>query len=172
MSGTTPVIEVGGLTLRPPAHEDISWVFDACQDPEISRWTEVPWPYKAHHAVAFVTDRSDELWRYVITATETGELYGAIALKWFDSESGRGEIGYWLEAEARGKGVLSRALAGLEAEAADRLGARELVLRIAVGNERSIAVAHRNGYVETSREPAACKGLDAVVFTKQVGRGS
>jgi RimJ/RimL family protein N-acetyltransferase len=164
-----PIIEAGGYTLRPPDPADIPWIFNACQDPEIGRWTEIPQPYLAEHAVAFVENRLDELWSYMITRTESGELLGAIGLKGLDLQTGRAEIGYWLAAEARGQGVILIALEGLERAAAGDLGAREAVLRIADGNAASLAVARRAGYTLIDRLPAGCKGLDALVFTKRLG---
>ncbi len=161
-----PIIEAGPYTLRPPDATDIPWIFAACQDPEIGHWTQIPHPYRAEDAVDFVENRSGELWPYVITRTETGELLGAIGLKSFDRTRRQGEIGYWLAAEARGEGAITTVLAGLEATVVERLGARELVLRIADGNERSAAVARRSGYTLTGREAASCNGMDALVYPK------
>jgi RimJ/RimL family protein N-acetyltransferase len=164
-----PIIETGAYTLRPPDPADIPWIFNACQDPEIGRWTEIPQPYLAEHAVAFVENRLEELWSYMITRTESGELLGAIGLKGLDPRTGRAEIGYWLAPEARGEGVVVVALEGLERTAAGDLGAREAVLRIADGNAASLAVARRAGYTLTDRLPGGCKGADALVFTKRLG---
>jgi RimJ/RimL family protein N-acetyltransferase len=163
-----PIIEAGPYTLRPPEATDIPWVFAACQDPEIERWTQLPRPFRAEHAVDFVENGGGDLWPYVITRTETGELLGAIGVKSYDGDAARGEVGYWLAPDARGQGTLTTVLAGLELAAVERLGARELVLRIAAGNERSEAVARRSGYELTGREPAGCNGMDALVYTKRV----
>jgi RimJ/RimL family protein N-acetyltransferase len=168
MQPIQPIIEAGAYTLRRPDRTDIPWIFTACQDPEIARWTEVPRPYLAEHAVAFVENRGGELWPYVITRTETGELLGAIGLKSLDAHTGCGEIGYWLAAEARGEGVVVTALEALEVAAATQLDAREAMLRIAEGNEASLAVARRAGYEIAGRQPASCNGLDALVFRKRL----
>jgi RimJ/RimL family protein N-acetyltransferase len=167
-----PIIEAGPLTLRPPERSDIPWIFEACQDAEIHRWTELPRPYRPEHAVGFVENHRGEVWPYVITRTESGELLGAIGLKSFEAATRQGEIGYWLAAAARGHGVIGTALPALEAAAAVHLGAREMILRIAEGNEASLAVARRAGYALNGRQPAACNGVDALVFTKRLRRAS
>jgi RimJ/RimL family protein N-acetyltransferase len=163
-----PIIEAGPYTLRRPDPTDIPWIFTACQDPELGRWTQIPRPYRPEDAVAFVENRMREVWPFVITRTESGELLGAIALKSFDPQSGCGEIGYWLAAEARGHGTMSTALAALETATTVHLGAREMILRIADGNAASLAVAQRAGYAPAGREPASCNGLDALVFKKRL----
>ncbi len=53
---TPPVLEQGPFTLRLPRAEDVSWIFHACQDPEIQRYTMVPVPYRPADAVTWVTD--------------------------------------------------------------------------------------------------------------------
>jgi RimJ/RimL family protein N-acetyltransferase len=163
-----PILEAGPYTLRPPEQTDIPWIFDACQDPEVGRWTEVPHPYLAEHAVAFVENGMGAVWSYVITRTETGELLGAIGVKSFDAAAGRGEVGFWLAAEARGHGVIGTALDALEAAMAAQLGVAVVVLRIAEGNERSLAVARRGGYELEGRQVGGCNGVDALVLTKRV----
>jgi RimJ/RimL family protein N-acetyltransferase len=167
-----PIIEAGPYTLRPPDRSDIPWVFAACQDAEIQRWTEVPQPYRATHAVGFVENQAGDVWPYVITRTESGELLGAIGLRSFEPGTGEGEIGYWLARDARGDRVIGTVLAALEESAASQLGARQLALRIADGNEPSLAIARRAGYALARREPGGCNGMDALVFTKQLGPAS
>lgn len=168
MTPAQPIIEAGPYTLRRPDPTDIPWIFTACQDPELGRWTQIPQPYRPEHAVAFVENRMDEVWPFMITRTESGELLGAIALKSFDLHSRRGEIGYWLAAEARGQGTMTIALTALEGATVVHFGAREMVLRIAEGNAASVAVAERAGYVRAGREPASCNGMDALVFRKRL----
>ena len=93
-----PVLEQGPPP-APTAAEDVSWVFHACQDPEIQRFTHVPVPYRP--------DRRGGVGRTTAHAlrgrcrptsscpTETASFSGRPA-----SYRGRrrlGELGYWVE---------------------------------------------------------------------------
>ena len=44
----------GVVTLRPFVRDDAQAVADACQDPEIPRWTVVPMPYRLDDALEAV----------------------------------------------------------------------------------------------------------------------
>src|SRR5262249_46880329 len=56
-----PRLDDGVVSLRPPAAGDIDAITDACQDPEIPRWTRVPTPYTRAHAGEYV-ERSARTW--------------------------------------------------------------------------------------------------------------
>ena len=43
------------------AHDDVSWMAEACQDPEIPRWTFMPSPYTEHDARALVAAAAEAL---------------------------------------------------------------------------------------------------------------
>ena len=53
-SATLRVLTDGIITLRPPDEADIDAIYQACQDPEIQRWTGVPSPYHREHAIAYL----------------------------------------------------------------------------------------------------------------------
>jgi len=158
-------IEVAEWTLRPPRADDAAWIYDACQDPEIQRWTRVPSPYGARDAVDFLERSAREWaegtgWAFVIAATETGELVGAVGLSHLgvcDTDAGHGtgradagarvaEIGYWLSVDGRGRGAASAAVSGLSHWAAHRLGLERLEATVAIGNDASEAVLTRCGF--------------------------
>ena len=63
------------------------------------------------------------------------------------------EFGYWLGADARGRGLATRALALVSAEIVARLQPSRLELRTTIGNEPSERVAERAGYTRVGREP-------------------
>ncbi len=50
----------GHVALRPPELRDVPAITEACQDPEIGRWTRVPWPYREEHARAWVEAQPQE----------------------------------------------------------------------------------------------------------------
>jgi RimJ/RimL family protein N-acetyltransferase len=102
MAPVVPRLDDGVVALRPPVLDDVDVITEACQDPEIPRWTRVPVPYTREHAVEFV-DRSARTWKqgtdapFVIVDAETRELLGAIGVHRFGGEDDRPEVGYWLK---------------------------------------------------------------------------
>ena len=43
-------IEADDLTLRAPTEDDLPAIVEACQDPELPRWTRIPTPYRIEEA--------------------------------------------------------------------------------------------------------------------------
>jgi RimJ/RimL family protein N-acetyltransferase len=168
------VIPGGWLTLRPWRGDDISFVFDACQDAEIRRWTTVPSPYRARHAVDFLR-LGDEARRtgtgewLAIEATDTSELLGSIAIRGL--LDGHAEVGYWVAPECRHRGVASGAVEALVAWAFETLDLDEVILHVARGNEASVSVARRCGFEPIGMKPDALEVdgevRDAMVFRRR-----
>ncbi len=100
------------LVLSPPAEGDIDAIFDACQDPEIQRYTTVPSPYHRDDAVGFVK-KTAGWWDEGAEATwalhHAGRLAGVVGLHRLGRQSGAGEIGYWMTPAFRGQGLLTEA---------------------------------------------------------------
>ena len=59
--------------LRELQIDDAEWIYRACQDSEIQRWTTVPRPYSRDHAESFVHSRSGELAAYAIVHSLSAE---------------------------------------------------------------------------------------------------
>src|SRR5205814_7367359 len=106
---TVPRLGDDEIVLRLPAPGDVDAITEACQDPEIPRWTRVPSPYTRAHATDFV-ERSARTWAqgsdaaFVIIGAESGRLLGAIGVHRFGGEDDGPEVGYWLGRAARGHG--------------------------------------------------------------------
>lgn len=96
--------------LRPVTALDAGWIFDACQDSEIQRWTLVPRPYLLDHAEEFASGGGIiEAQRWAIcdrTAPERG--LGVISIHRIEDRNA--EIGYWVAPWARGERVCARAV--------------------------------------------------------------
>jgi len=148
------------VMLSPPTFADLDAITRACQDPEIARWTTVPSPYAPEHARGFVT-RVTEAWAllrsnpteelrveatWAVRASGTDTLIGMVGLGLEGERSA--ELGYWLAPEARGRGVMSRAVRlALEVGFADDgLDLERVVWSAFVGNWASWAVAWRHGF--------------------------
>jgi RimJ/RimL family protein N-acetyltransferase len=100
-----------GILLRPPVAGDIDAIVAACSDAEIVRYIPLmPAPYERADAEWWI-DRADQAWAdgsacpFVIVEAGTDRLLGAIEVR-----PQRGDIGYWLAATARGRGVCTCAL--------------------------------------------------------------
>ena len=97
-------------SLREILESDAEWIFDACQDPSIQRWTKIPRPYLREHAIAFTKDLSGELKVWVILRTEDSRPCGVIGLHSISEPDGVAEIGYWMAPWGRGHGGMREAV--------------------------------------------------------------
>lgn len=152
--GMQPVdLTDGVLLLQVPVDADILEITLACQDPETAAWTTVPDPYREEHAEGFVRRTIPTGWAEGTSATWTirelasdHRIAGMIGVDAISA--GSGEIGYWVAPWARGRGVISRAVALVldhafspEGIALDRVSWTALV-----GNWPSRRVAWRAGF--------------------------
>ena len=134
----------GVVALRPWRESDAAVVV-ACidGDDEIARWLDqVPQPYTVEHALDYIRSAGEE--KYAVTEAEGGRVLGSIGLHWSDPRDVV-EVGYWLRADARGRGLTTRALA-LVARHAFESGAARVQLRADVDNVPSRRVAEKIGF--------------------------
>lgn len=104
---------LGRIALRPLREEDIEPIFQACQDPTISAFTRVPFPYDREMAEEFVrgSDISYRSHQGVVFAIEVnGAFAGTIGLHSINLGDHCTEVGYWIEKSFRGKGLCTVAL--------------------------------------------------------------
>jgi RimJ/RimL family protein N-acetyltransferase len=149
------MLDDGVITLRPPAEADVDAIVEACQDPEIPRWTNVPTPYRREDALAYLTRSANDPTMRPFLAFAGDELVGSFSVLELDLEARYGEIGYWVAAPARGRGLATRALVLLRDWAADELGLERIELLIHEDNVRSRRLAERTGFLDTGeRRPA------------------
>ena len=174
---TEPQLTDGEVTLRPWRPSDAADVFAACQDPEIGRWTNVPQPYEFAHAERFVataqTDRSpDSAVGFAITDARTGRLLGSMSREPLNGYIA--SFGYWLAAEARGRGAATRALRLIVEWTLATTAVIRLEAYTDVGNDASARVLERAGFVregirrgwDTDRSG---KPIDSVFFVRLRG---
>lgn len=144
----------GTIRLRPPREDDVDAITAACQDPEIPRWTSVPSPYTADSAREFLSLAAADTLAgraacLLVVAEDDGALLGSIGLMTIDRARGYAEIGYWLAAGARGRGIMTRAVRLLCDHAAVTLGLTTIEILTDRDNARSRAVAERAGFTRT-----------------------
>lgn len=138
-----------GLLLRPWSPADAPAVTEACQDPEVQRWTRVPSPYLPEHGAGFV-GADGERWAaglptFAVVDAETGRLLGSHGLV-ARPAPGVVEVGYWVAAHARGRGVATAATRAVARWALTDLGAHRVEWHAEVGNTGSRRVAERCGF--------------------------
>ena len=144
-----PTLPGRRVRLRPWRSQDAGAVFDACQDAEIQRWTEVPVPYLRAHAEAFVGELARSTWTaggasFAVESLHDGSLVGAMTL--FPPRDGVGVAGYWTVAGHRGRGLTGEALRVLSAWALQTVGLRRMELVADALNTGSRRVAEAAGY--------------------------
>jgi RimJ/RimL family protein N-acetyltransferase len=150
-----PIVLTGSrVVLSVPGAADIDRVTELCAEPAIARWTTVPSPYVRENAETFVLDIVPAAWTsgasrtWAIRESEDGELIGMIGLDGI--RDGEAEIGFWLAPEARGRGLMTAAVAlaidHAFAPEPSGLGLDRLVWRAFVGNAASASVARRAGF--------------------------
>jgi RimJ/RimL family protein N-acetyltransferase len=138
-----------GLVLRTWLPEDLDELLDACQDPEIQRWTTLPSPYRPEHAEIFLAGCAlrwvQGLASFAITDTAGQSLLGSIGFVGLPDE-GVVEVGYWVAPSARGRGVATAATRLICDWALDVLGFNRVEWQAYVGNDLSRRVAQRCGF--------------------------
>ena len=155
MPHLTPTsIEESGVTLRPWSDADLEAIVQRINDEDIAAYLDlVPQPYTPDDAREWFSITA-EGWRngtsatFGIHADGIEGAVGGIGIRFFtDLDEGCSEIGYWVGAEARGRGIATtatRAAARWAFEAVPEL--ERLQLRAAVENIPSNRVAEKAGF--------------------------
>ncbi|MFY1678471.1 GNAT family N-acetyltransferase [Streptomyces sp. WMMC905] len=158
-----PTLTTARLVIRTVGPGDADAVFAACQDPDISRWTTVPSPYRREHARDFLERQVPEGWADETAYTfgiflGDGRLTGLVGLT--PHPPGAAEIGFWAVPEHRGRGHVTEAVVAVSHWAFAERGIDRLEWRAEVGNDASLAVARRAGFTleGTLRSGMANKG--------------
>ena len=107
-----PTLTRGLITLRKPHLDDTQAVFEGCQDELIPRFTAMSANYSMAHALDYVqrTDASVRTQRELPFVIEYGNggdraFAGAISFHSISVKNSVGELGYWMTASMRGKGI-------------------------------------------------------------------
>ncbi len=159
-----PVLTDGVVTLRAHRRSDVDAIVEASNDPEMVRWTTVPRPYRKADALRWLKVIR-EGWEnggtqhWAIEWTPDGEdsprYAGTVDLR---PRAGRvAEIGFGLHPDARGEGLMSRAVRLACSHAFDEGLGEGPVERVhwsaVVGNFASWRVAWATGFVHHGTIP-------------------
>ncbi|MEZ7754457.1 GNAT family protein [Microbacterium paraoxydans] len=139
------------LVLHAPTEADVDAITEACQDPEIARWTTVPSPYFRQDAEDFVAlveqwweDGSQTVWG--VYADDV--LVGMVGLHHIGEHpaGGHAELGYWVVADARGRGYLVEAARAVLDWGFAELGLARIRWQAVVDNIPSARAARALGF--------------------------
>jgi RimJ/RimL family protein N-acetyltransferase len=170
-------LDDGTIALRLLDASDATPIAQACRDPEIPRWTymaaglTVPqaldWIERAH-----VAQRSGRTIRLAIVDT-AGRFCGQIGLGKLNWEQNVGEVFYWLAAEARGRGIATRAVRLVVPWAFATLGLARIEITVDPANMPSQRVAEAAGFtregVLRSYQRFKDTRMDAVMYSRLPG---
>lgn len=139
------------VALRGWRDSDATAIAAACRDPEIPRWTVIPHRYTEQNALEFLSGRDAALrsgreLALAVVGDSDPTVLGAVGMSNFDWTAGKGEIGYWIAREARGRGAATQAVRLLSAWALDELGLERVELLVNPENTASLLVAERAGF--------------------------
>lgn len=136
------------MVLRHWRMEDAPAVARACRDTEIARWLAfVPQPYTSDDARRYIQeciDASDDRRPFAIIDAKSGAVIGSIDMR--ITRLGTGHIGYWMAAEARGRGLTTAALRTLSRWAIEELDLGRIELAADPENLASQRVAEKAGF--------------------------
>ncbi len=141
----------GPIRVRLRADSDTAAMVEACQDPEIQRFTTVPDRYGEINAREFARQSAIALaggtaLNLAIADSASDELLGSVGLRRHQIDLERWSAGYWVARWARGRGVATAALRLICRFGFDELGATRIELCAEPENAASLAVAERVGF--------------------------
>jgi RimJ/RimL family protein N-acetyltransferase len=139
-----------GVVLREFADDDLKALRVALDDPQTQLWNPVHWagPDRARSVLQHGRDWSSGTFTgWLICTPERHELQGLVAVHSISQFHRTGEVGYWVAAPERGKGLATAALRTASDWAFRTLDLRRLDLAHAVENVASCRVAEKSGFV-------------------------
>jgi RimJ/RimL family protein N-acetyltransferase len=111
----------------------------------------MPSPYTKDDAFAWIAlaesmGRVGGAYHLVVAAAADGALQGAVGLEVHESPRRHGEIGYWIAAPSRGRGLATRAVNLLTAWALEAVALPLVEIHVLPANVASHAVARKAGF--------------------------
>ena len=147
-----PTLHYGLITLRKPEERDIVPLFEGVQDPIIPQFTRIPANYQMANAEHYVRERSPNGFtmrtELQLALEYDGKFAGALSFHTLDLDSAKAEIGYWLTADVRGKGVATAATRLLTEYGFESIGFHRIEALVVASNVPSLKVLKNAGYMQ------------------------
>jgi RimJ/RimL family protein N-acetyltransferase len=140
----------GPFVARAIEERDIPIIAPAFRDPGVGGEAGMP-PFDEEELRTVLRELIPELrargvlFPYVIEDATDGSILGGITLRHFDPMRGVIEVGYWLFANARGRGLATRAVRAVAREAFAN-GLSRIEANVRIGNAASERVLERAGF--------------------------
>jgi RimJ/RimL family protein N-acetyltransferase len=143
------------FVLRDWRQADVDAIAEACNAPDIQKWTRVPKPYRRADAEAWVALAPQLALRgeaipCCIADARTDAVLGSVGVHAIDLVAQTAELGYWTAPWARRRGVALAGTRMLAGWAFAAFGLRRIELEVDDANEASLRLAERLG---ARREP-------------------
>jgi [ribosomal protein S5]-alanine N-acetyltransferase len=157
-----PTLQYGLITLRKPEERDIVPLYEGVQDPLIPKFTRIPANYQMVNAEHYVLERSPNAFalqtelQFVLEFD--GKFAGALSFHTLDLDEAKAEIGYWLTADARGKGIATNAIKLLTEFGFETIGFHRIEALVVESNVASLKVLEKAGYAQEGvlRDKSCC----------------
>lgn len=152
-AGAQPHLTDGVVRLRPLTEDDVDAVLAYATEPEVQRWTTIPFPYGRADAETFVRERSLAWWaerrgaEWAVTAADDDRLAGTMAVRVEPDDPDAANVGFLAVPWARGRGWTTAALRLACTWGLHSLGLARIEWHAIVGNDGSRRVAEKVGFV-------------------------
>jgi RimJ/RimL family protein N-acetyltransferase len=147
-----PTLQYGLITLRKPEERDILPIYEGVQDPIIPKFTRIPANYQMATAEHYVRERCPNGFtmrtELQLALEYDGKFAGALSFHTIDLEDAKAEIGYWLTADVRGKGVATAATRLLTEYGFETIGFHRIEALVVASNVPSLKVLKNAGYLQ------------------------
>ncbi len=164
------------LVLRPWRDQDADRIVQIMADERMRRFLPLPHPYGPDTALDFIRNHARvgtatglrPTW--ALAESDTSPVLGCVSMRLPDGPtSTTGEVGYWLDPAAWGRGYVTEAVRTVVADGF-ATGLRRAEILCAIGNVDSAGVALRAGFafegVQRRAIEAADGSCDAAVFSR------
>ena len=157
-----PTLQYGLITLRKPEERDIVPLFEGVQDPLIPKFTRIPDNYQMTNAEYYVRERSPNAFavrtELQLVLEYSDKFAGAMSFHTVAIEESKAEIGYWLTADVRAKGVATAATKLLTEYGFETIGFHRIEALVVESNKPSIRVLEKSGYQQEGvlRDKSCC----------------
>jgi ribosomal-protein-alanine N-acetyltransferase len=147
-----PVLETNRVLLRRIEETDAEEIFQIRSDERIMQFIDRPRAKSIEDARALISRITDDTNKsqgitWAITLKENIKLLGTIGFWRITVEHFRAEIGYMLNFDYQGKGILSEAMPAILQYGFETIGLHSVEAQVKPGNNASIKLLEKNGFV-------------------------
>ena len=149
-------VKTDELILRRFKEDDADKLYSNHKDPEVMKWIpneSYEDRNEARDAAAFFSDCTDkEQLPFVLAIEHEGELIGDVGINEVEGCPGEVEAGYTVISKYKGRGYATKALMSMAKLASSMFGVNTLYGRVMKGNDASVRVLEKNGFVFVKEE--------------------